>query len=185
MDIFNTIITTINNEKAVVQSIVEAVDEAIHASPITFRLGLTERVSYDQNITIGKGNIVLDVDEKTVYVATGEYENDRPVVASVAGARKALEPELIIVGHHAATPTVQRAVERLSVKYPDRRILVYGDLPLKDTMGESADTTKGASVKNDTDPWGTWEKAGNKKNDAAEKDTSGKKKVPGKKKGKK
>lgn len=185
MDIFNTIITTINNEKAVVQSIVEAVDEAIKSSPITVRLGLSERVDYSENVTVGKGNIVLDVDEKTVYVATGEYQNDRPVVASVAGAKKALEPELIIVGHHASTPTIRNAIERLSVKYPDRRILVYGDLPLKDTMGESADTTKGTTVKNDSDPWGTWEKAGNKKNDAAEKDTAAKKKVPVKKKGKK
>jgi hypothetical protein len=184
MDIFNTIIDSMNKEKAVVQSIVEAAEEAVRSGPSNMRIGLTEKIDYSNNITVSKGNIVLDVDEKTVYVATGEYKGDEPIVASAVGATKSIQPELVIVGHHASTPAVRKAVDRLAVKYPDRRILVYGDLPMKDTM-ESADTTKGASVHNDSDPWGTWMKAGDKKNDAAEKDTATKKKVPVKKKGKK
>jgi hypothetical protein len=161
MDIINNIVDTLGKSEAVIESIVGAADRLVAETAPIRRLGLDVGYTDEGMTAVRKGDIVLDTGKKSVYIATGNYTNDgKLIVVGRGGMQEALEPEFILVGQHAADPTVKKAAGRLASKYPDRRVLTYGALPR--SVGESTETTKGASVKNDDDPWCTWMAAGEK-----------------------
>lgn len=164
MDIINNIVDELEKSEAVIKSIVDAADRLIAEAAPVRRLGLEVGYTDEGMTAIRKGDVVLDTGEKAIYLATGEYSEDgKPIVAGLDGkARKTLEPEFVLVGQYAADPIVKKAAGRLATKYPDRRILTYGALPHPRPVGEATETTKGTSVKNDTDPWCTWMAAGKK-----------------------
>lgn len=163
MDIINNIVDTLGKSKAVIESILDATDRLISETGNVRRLGLPVGYNDEGMTAVKKGDVILDTDEKAVYIATGEYTAEgKHVVVGRSGARKELEPEFVLVGQYAANPVIKEAAGRLAVKYPDRRILTYGALPKARPVGEATETTKGASVKNDTDPWCTWMCAGDK-----------------------
>lgn len=164
MDIINSIVSSIEENQAIVESIVASADKVIDALPPVRRLGILSEFDHEGNTAVKKGDIVLDTGETAVYVATGEVTAEgKHMVVGLNGARKPLEPEFILVGQYAADPMVKKAAGRLTAKYPDRRVLTYGALPQPKPIGEAAkEPTKGASVKNDCDPWCTWMAAGEK-----------------------
>lgn len=164
MDIINSIVSSIEESEAIVTSIVESTQKLVESLPPVYRLGILTEFDHEGNTAVRKGDIVLDTNEKAVYIATGEVSAEgKHVVIGMNKVRKALEPEFILVGQYAADPNVKKAAGRLATKYPDRRVLTYGALPQPTPIGESKkETSMKSSVKNDTNPWGTWMAAGEK-----------------------
>ena len=164
MDIINSIVSSIEENEAIVNSIVDSTTRLVESLPPVHRLGILSEFDHEGNTAVKKGDIVLDTGEKAVYIATGEVTAEgKHVVVGMNSVRKPLEPEFILVGQYAANPMIKKAAGRLAMKYPDRRVLTYGALPQPKPIGEAAkETTKGSSVKNDTDPWHAWCAAGEK-----------------------
>lgn len=164
MDIINSIVSSIEESETVVESIVVATAKLIESLPPLRRLGILSEFDHEGNTAVKKGDIILDTGEKAIYLASGEVTADgKHVAVGMNGVRKTLEPEFVLVGQYAANPMVKKAAGRLATKYPDRRVLTYGALPQPSPIGEAAkESTKGSSVKNDSDPWCTWMAAGEK-----------------------
>jgi hypothetical protein len=133
----------VSADEALINGLLEAADRAIETVSFKPSIGLTE--GRMDNVQIKQGDLILDPAEKTIFIATGQFHQGKPVVANQA-KKKVIEPELLVVGNMASTPLVQRAAQKLAIKHPDRRVLVYGDAqpqpeaPVEDlSMAESVE----------------------------------------------
>lgn len=115
-----------STDDELIAGLLASADSAVEHVTFKPSIGLTE--GPNDNVQIKQGDLILDPSEGGVMVATGQFYQGKPVVAS-RDKKKILEPELLVVGNAAKTPMLQRAAQKLAMKYPDRRILVYGDAP--------------------------------------------------------
>lgn len=186
MDMIKNIAEQIAEETAFVNTIAARANEAVQAIS-NARIGLSEDYKRGTSDTyIGKGDIVIDPNDRAAYVATGEEHNGKPIVANKT-KRKALEKEFVTLGAHVHNPALRKAANRVSTEHPTRRVHVYGALPRKVTVGEATtnlsdqplatkdqgirkhecqpkkgDTSKGAEVNNDQEIFDTFMKKAGK-----------------------
>lgn len=109
---------------------IEQANRVIASEEPSSRLGLV--VEYDNKTVrvVRKGDVILDVGNKSVALATGEKTINGKYVVKYATGLRTVEPEFIHLGALSQNPVIKRVVGRLQTKYPDRRVLVYGDTSL-------------------------------------------------------
>jgi hypothetical protein len=167
MDFFKQLLFSIQEQDAETERLVaeaSALFDQFQAAP---SIGLTENRGMGKNVPVRKGDVIIDTSngDNQLVVATGETQDDKPVVQSPDGARKTLEPEFVVMGVAVSNPALRQAAKKLAIDYPTRRILTYGVLPSRNPLGEAKNetTSDNSTVCNDPQPWETFIKAGEKK----------------------
>lgn len=134
MELMKSVIDTITRSNGIIaQMCVDAEDliKNLDYQRPQFDLKLSETF-VDGTTSIKRGDIVFHANDHTVSIATGEHDEiGRPVSIHKKG-KKALEPEFLKVGPHAKNLEVRHAASKMATKYPDRRILIYGETAIED-----------------------------------------------------
>lgn len=134
MNLMKTIIDDIARSEQIVSTLCADAEDLINNpeyEPCRFDPKLSETF-VDGTTSAKRGDIVFHAKDHTVSMATGEHDEiGRPISIHKKG-KKALEPEFLKVGPHAENLEVRRAASKMATKYPDRRILIYGEHAKKD-----------------------------------------------------
>lgn len=120
MSVIQALQTEVQQKEEQFDSLVEKT-VALVSLKETPKLGLvtlTER-------SFAKGDLILDPEDKTVYVVSGKEFKGMPLAINEHG-KKLIDPRLALSGSLIQQPSLRQLAAKLSTKYPTRRVYVYG-----------------------------------------------------------
>lgn len=140
MSIFKDVTKAIVSAEGKANDIVEEVGALILEAEMDgpgVRLGLGPQRNVNRQ-PARPGDIILrvEVDGTLVPFVVSNVNGEEPLARNKKrGEEIAIRPELLVIGAMTNNPQLKAAAGRMSTKYPDRRVFLYGDTKQKKEKG--------------------------------------------------
>ena len=146
-DITNNVTFTENQARLAVAEMAELVEADMDGPGVRLGIGPQRNTN---SVPARKGDIVLrvEVDGSLVpFVISNENDGAEPIAKNTKrGEEIAIRPELLVIGAMTNNPQLKAAAGRMAVKYPDRRVFLYGDTKQKKNSDGTPGEPKRAAV---------------------------------------
>lgn len=138
MSIFKDITQALNKIENITESNLADIDDTLatisEMEGPGVRLGLGPQRNVNKQ-PASKGDIILrvEVDGSLVpFVVSNENGGEEPTAKNTKrGEEISIVPELLVIGDMTNNPQLKAASQRMALKYPDRKIFLYGDTKQK------------------------------------------------------